>query len=113
MLAAQVELLPGGRAGRIGGIALLQTSQRGGRGLAALGVIYEAAASRPRLWLELHAELGACWDDARVSGGGGVITHLALWGLVGMVVDTGLRAVYAGTDTEVVLSTTLLLVIAH
>jgi hypothetical protein len=113
LVAAQLEVLPGGRVGRLGGLALVRASQGAEQGLLALGAVYEAAAARPRLWLELHAEVGATWGTTRPVGGGGIIAHVALWGPIGLALDTGLHIIYGGTDTELVLATTALIALAR
>ena len=109
-LAAAVEVRPGRR---VGGIARAQVSDAGDRGLATIGLLYEAGAARPRLWLELHAELGATWGEVHPVVGGGVLVHLTVFGPVGIVVDTGAHLVYDGVDTELALSSTLLLALAR
>lgn len=70
----------------------------GHRGMALAGVTYEAAASRPRLVLDLHADLGADLDQRAPVTGGGVRTTIAVWGPLGVALDGGAYLVLDGVE---------------
>lgn len=56
--AAQLELLPGGRLGRIGFGLYYRGDRRFQRGSLLAGAVYEAGAARPGLVMTLHAAAG-------------------------------------------------------
>ena len=103
--AAQVS--PGTRFGA--GVAW-----RGGdadhRGQVMAGVVYEGAAARPRLVLDLHASVGADLDARAPLAGGGVRSTLTVIGPLGLVLDGGAYLVLDGIDgTRLQLQTCALL----
>ncbi|HEY1553663.1 MAG TPA: hypothetical protein VGF94_02455 [Kofleriaceae bacterium] len=67
-------------------------------GLVTAGIAYEAAASRPRLVLDLHGDIGLDLDERAPVVGGGVRTVLAVIGPVGVALDTGAYLVIDGVD---------------
>lgn len=94
------ELYPAGRFGRFGlrieGRSVKQSSD----GQATAGIVYEAAASRPRLQLALYADAGVSWaGSVRPVLGGGVETHLWVRGPVAIVTAGGLSLRVDGTDS--------------
>ncbi|HWU88884.1 MAG TPA: hypothetical protein VN253_16575, partial [Kofleriaceae bacterium] len=79
-------------------------------GLVCAGLVYEAASSRPRLVLDLHAELGADLDIAAPLAGGGVRATIAVAGPLGVVVDSGGYLVIDGiAETRLQLQTAALI----
>jgi hypothetical protein len=60
--------------------------------------VFEAAAARPRLVLDLHADLGADLDARAPLAGGGLRTTLQLVGPLGVVVDSGAYLVIDGIE---------------
>lgn len=96
---AEAELYPGGRLGRLG----FRVEARGlGEAIpdgVLAGVIFEGAASRPRLQIALYATAGAAFDgDALIAAG--VQTQLWLLGPLALGLDGGgvLRASGSGAD---------------
>lgn len=67
-------------------------------GLITAGITFEGAAARPRLVLDLHAELGVDLDARAPLVGGGIRTALAIIGPVGVALDTGAFLVIDGVD---------------
>ena len=68
------------------------------RGLVTAGIEYEGAASRPRLVLDLHADLGFDLDAKRPLGGGGIRTTLMIIGPLAVVLDAAAYLVVDGID---------------
>ena len=67
-------------------------------GLIIAGVIYEGAAARPRLVLDLHGDAGFDLDARRPLIGAGVRTTLTIIGPLGVVLDSGAYLVLDGID---------------
>lgn len=112
-VAAELDVLPGGALGRWGGLVALRAARFDGgqrRGLAMVGVVYEGAASRPRLALDLHGDLGLDLARTRPLAGGGLRTTLGLVGPLGIALDAGLYVVVAGYATRAVVDTSLAIV---
>lgn len=75
--------------GRYGALAAWRAPDEDHRGLVTLGLIFEAGAARPRLVLDLHADVGADLDAGAPLAGGGLRATLGLAGPLGIVVDSG------------------------
>jgi hypothetical protein len=95
---AEVDLSPGGAFGRFGGSLAWRAFDRDHAGLACAGLVYEAAAARPRLVVDLHADLGADLDLRAPLVGGGVRSTIAIIGPLGVALDTGMYFVIDGVD---------------
>ncbi len=67
-------------------------------GLVTAGLLYEAAASRPRLALDLHADIGADLGERAPLVGGGLRTTIGIIGPLGVVLDGGGYLVIDGVD---------------
>lgn len=67
-------------------------------GLLMAGLLYEGAAARPRLVLDLHADAGIDLDARRPLIGGGIRTTLTIVGPLGVVLDSGVYLVLDGID---------------
>lgn len=102
----ELDLYPGGRLGRWG-VSLAARSilfdPYGEAGLVTAGVIYEAAASRPRLIMALHGDLGVTYgpeggDDVRPAVGGGLKTHLGVIGPLAVATDLTAHVVLGDSD---------------
>jgi hypothetical protein len=112
-LVAVVELLPGGALGRLGG--RLEARTLSGTDLAdhaaTAGVLFEAAAARPRLALYLHAELGyfRLGDDTGPLAGAGITTQLGLVGPLAVGLDSGATLFVAGAGSSLALASSLTL----
>jgi hypothetical protein len=112
--ALGLELLPGGPFHRVGLIGLARFDENAGdAGMAAGGVVFEAAGARPRLWLALHAEVGATWGPSQPVAGVGIKSHLMIWGPFAVSVDGTAHVVYDGVDSQLAVASTLLLELAH
>lgn len=91
-----------GRVFRVG-----RDGEDAARFLGTLGVTYVAASARPRLLLAIHAEAGvALLDQALPIVGGGVETHLWLYGPVALVAGAGAILYIDGVETVLGLGTT-------
>jgi hypothetical protein len=98
--------------GRFGVLAAWRAFDDAHRGLVTAGLVYEAAAARPRLVLDLYAVLGADLDAEAPLAGGGLRTTLRIAGPVGIVLDTGGHLVIDGiADTRLQLQTSALVAV--
>ena len=70
------------------------------KGLVTAGLVFEGAASRPRLVLDLHADIGLDLDATRPLVGGGIRTTLMIIGPFGLVLDTGGYLVIDGVNNS-------------
>ncbi len=93
-LELELELEPS----RFGALLALRGFDTDHRGLACAGLVYEAGAARPRLVLDLHADLGADLDHHAPLIGGGVRATLGLVGPLGVAGDAGSYLVIDGVD---------------
>lgn len=90
---------------RFGALVALRGFDGQHRGLACAGLVYEAGAARPRLVLDLHADLGADLDQRAPLAGGGIRTTITIVGPLGIALDTGAYLVIDGVDrTRMVIS---------
>jgi len=78
------------------------------RGLVTAGLVFEAAASRPRLAIDLHADAGADLDARAPLVGAGLRTTVGIVGPLGVVLDGGGYLVVDGADTRLQLQGSLL-----
>ena len=108
----ELDLEPGGRFGRFGGLVALRAADRDHHGLACVGVIYEAAASRPRLVLDLHADAGFDLELRAPLAGAGIRTVVTIYGPLGVALDGGALLVIDGlADTRLVIGGATALVV--
>ena len=92
--------------GRYGGLLALRGFDTDHHGLLTAGLVFEAGAARPRLVVDLHADLGADLDQEAPVVGGGIRTVIAIVGPLGVALDTGAYLVIDGfDDTRLVIST--------
>lgn len=56
-------------------------------GVLVAGLLYEAAAARPRLVIDFHADLGLDLDDPHPLVAGGIRTTIGVIGPLGVIVD--------------------------
>jgi hypothetical protein len=109
-LVADAALKPGGAFGRLGARVEARTLDEEladgiDGGLLLGGVVYEAAAARPRLVIDLHGEAGAALPDARLVLGGGATTQLWLLGPFALGLDSSAHLVLDGVEgTELILA---------
>ena len=97
---------------RFGGLVAWRAFDDAHHGMLLGGLVYEAGAARPRLVVDLHADVGADLDQKAPVAGGGVRTTLMLWKVIGLALDGGAYLVIDGVeDTRLVLagSTSLVL----
>jgi hypothetical protein len=83
---------------RFGVIAAWRAFDKDRDGLVMAGIVYEGAAARPRLVLDLHAEAGFDLDVRAPLAGGGVRSTLTIIGPLGVAFDTGAYLVLDGVD---------------
>lgn len=119
-LDGHLAVMPGGRFGRWGVVGAARHVTYDpvlDDGLFTIGAHYEAAASRPRLALALHADVGVSYPAYAPVVGGGVETHLWLVPKyvppLALVFDTTAHLVVDGVeDTRLVLAGAARLAIA-
>ncbi len=92
----EVDIEPGGAWRHYGVIVGLHDFDAGHAGLLCAGVLLDAAVARPRLVLQLHADLGIDLDVDRPVVGGGLRALLGIAGPIGVVVDTNAYVVLDG-----------------
>jgi len=83
---------------RFGGVLAWRAFDENHDGLVMAGIVYEGAASRPRLVLDLHADLGADLDARAPLVGGGIRTTLTIIGPLGVALDSGAYLIIDGID---------------
>lgn len=107
-LSATASLSPGGPLGRLGLRLEARTAggegERADRGLFLAGATYEAAASRPRLAISLHAEVGALAPDPRAAAGGGAEVQLWVIGPLALALGASAHVLEDGLDSQLVLA---------
>jgi hypothetical protein len=75
-------------------------------GLVCGGLMFEAAAARPRLVLDLHGDAGVDLDQRAPVIGGGLRTTLMIVEPLGLALDSGMYLVVDGVDaTRLVIAT--------
>ena len=83
---------------RFGALVAWRGFDRGHAGLVTAGLIYEGGAARPRLVIDLHADVGFDLDQHAPVIGGGLRTVLTLIGPLGLALDGGPYLVIDGVD---------------
>jgi len=107
-LDLQLDLKPRSRYGVLVGWRAFDGDRRG---LVTAGLLYEGAAARPTLVLDLHADIGVDLDQRAPLVGGGIRPTLQLIGPLGLVYDGGAYLVIDGVNnSRLQLMSTLLLV---
>ncbi|MEJ7603198.1 MAG: hypothetical protein WKG01_35250 [Kofleriaceae bacterium] len=107
---AMLELKP---RSRFGGLLAWRTFDQTHDGIVMAGVIFEAAAARPRLVIDLHGELGFDLDTRDPAVGGGIRTTLGVIGPLGVALDAGLYAMLDDLETSRLQLATSALVVAR
>ncbi len=74
---------------RFGALVAWRQWDRHHHGLLTAGLVFEAAAARPRLHIDLHADAGVDLDHTLPLVGGGVRTTLDLVGPLAIAVELG------------------------
>jgi hypothetical protein len=96
---------------RVGMLAAWRGFDAEHRGIVMAGLVYEAAASRPWIVLDLHAEVGLDIDRVAPALGGGIRTTLTIVGPLGLALDSGAYVVIDGIeDTRLQLQSNALVV---
>ncbi len=85
-------------ASRFGGLIAWRAFDGDHHGLLLGGLVYEGAAARPRLVVDLHADAGVDLDVTAPVLGGGVRTTLTIWRMIGLGLDGGAYLVIDGVD---------------
>ncbi|HTR54046.1 MAG TPA: hypothetical protein VMJ10_25305 [Kofleriaceae bacterium] len=83
---------------RFGAVVAWRGFDRDHAGLVTAGIAYEAAASRPRLVVDLHGDLGLDADLRAPAVGGGIRAVIEVIGPLGVALDTGTYLVIDGVD---------------
>lgn len=68
------------------------------RGMLLGGLVFEGAAARPRLVVDLHVDAGADLDQKAPVMGGGIRTTLTIYKVLGIAFDSGAYLVIDGVD---------------
>lgn len=96
---------------RYGGLLALRGFDDHHRGLLCAGFVFEPAAARPTLVIDLHGDAGADLDQRAPLVGGGIRTSLGIAGPVGVALDAGGYLVIDGVDhTRLILMTSASLI---
>lgn len=96
---------------RFGALVAWRGFDRGRRGIACAGLVYEAGAARPRLVLDLHGDVGVDLDHRAPMLGGGIRTTITIIGPLGVALDGGGYLVVEGVaNTRLVIATGAMLV---
>ena len=104
----QVDLKP---HSRYGGSLAWRGFDQDHRGVVTAGLVFEAAAARPRLVVDLHADLGADLDRRAPVLGGGIRNTLTIVGPLGIALDAGGYLAVDGIEhSRLVVATNALLV---
>lgn len=99
-------------ASRHGVLLALRAADREHLGLLTAGVMFEAGASRPRIVLGLHADLGIDLDRLAPVAGGGIRTTIKVYRALGIALDNGAYLVVDGIRaTRLVFSSSTSLVL--
>ena len=85
---------------RFGALVAWRAFDQDRDGLVTAGLVYEGAAARPRLVLDLHVDIGADLDESAPLIGGGIRTTLTIIGPLGIVLDTGAYLIIDGVDNS-------------
>lgn len=97
---------------RFGGLLAWRAFGGDHDGMVMGGLVYEAGAARPRLVVDLHADVGADLDQTAPVFGGGARTTLTIWKALGLALDAGAYLVIDGVDdTRLVIATSASLVV--
>jgi len=105
----EVDAEPHSRYGAL--LAWRGFDEDGHYGLLLGGLMYEAAAARPLLVVDFHADAGIDLDAKAPVAGAGIRTVLTVYKAFGVALDTGGYLVVEGVDdTRFVLSSSLQLV---
>jgi len=88
-------------ASRYGGLVAWRGFDGDHRGMLLGGLVFEGGAARPRLVVDLHADLGADLDQRAPVVGGGIRTTLTIYKLLGLALDGGAYLVIDGVDDSV------------
>jgi hypothetical protein len=107
----QVDFEPRGGWGRYGVLVAWRDFDASHDGLLCGGIVFDAAASRPRLALQFHGDVGIDLDVRRPLVGGGLRTVVGVAGPLGVVLDATGELVIDGDATRFALSLDLLLAI--
>jgi hypothetical protein len=91
----ELDIEPGSR---YGGFVAWRGFDDTAHGMLLGGLIFEAGAARPRLVVDLHADIGADLDQDAPVIGGGLRTVLTVWGPFGLAFDAGAYLVIDGVD---------------
>lgn len=106
---AVLSLSPGGPMERFGVRLSARSFETESEGFLALGVAFEAAASRPRLALGLFAEAGPVSGEADAVIGAGIHTTLSIIGPLAVSTDVAAHVFLDGVESRLGLSGSLLL----
>lgn len=107
-----VEYYPAGSFGRLGVRGDVRGFEGVEEGAVTAGVVFEAAAARPRLQLSLHADIGFTFGTVRPVIGLGIQSQLWLIGPLALAIDGGPVLLYDGVDTVLMLAQSLQLRLA-
>lgn len=83
---------------RYGGLLAWRGFDEEHRGMLVAGFVFEAAAARPRLVVDMHLDVGADLDQRAPVVGGGLRTTLTLYKFIGLAFDSGAYLVIDGID---------------
>jgi hypothetical protein len=91
----ELDIEPGSR---YGGLVAWRGFDDVHHGMLLGGIVFEGAAARPRLVVDLHGDVGADLDQRAPVIGGGIRATLTIWGPIGLALDSGAYLVIDGID---------------
>ena len=104
-LDVEADIEPGGRFGHYGVLVALRGFDRHHDGILCAGFVFEAAAARPRVVIDLHVDAGVDLDGTHPVAGGGIRTVVGIIGPLGVGLDAGAYLAIAGSqDTRLVVA---------
>jgi hypothetical protein len=83
---------------RLGGLIAWRAFNEQRHGIVCAGLVFEAAAARPRLVVNFHGDVGADLDQRAPMGGGGLRATITVTEAFGVALDTGSYLVVDGID---------------
>ncbi|ACY17953.1 hypothetical protein [Haliangium ochraceum] len=111
-LAAEAQMVPRFWPGPYFGLGVRYRGFRGlASGLVAAGPVFQAAATRPHLAIEMHASAGLRYGPAEPVFGAGVRTQLGLWGPLALALSADGYASFDGARLRLAVMPALMLVL--
>ena len=102
--AGDVEFFPRGQV--FGGGLYYRSNFAGDTGMVTAGLTFAAGATRPKMVITLHADVGLTYGPSKPAFGGGVRTELGVVGPLAVASNVTGYLVYDGIDSRLALAVT-------